>query len=767
MDIRSKVSRDDLDNARIERERNLNPAEVEPGMGDWESGGMSGEGKSEWEWGDSSSTDGWGSSSSTPSSGSDGGWGGGGNSWDSLGGFGSQGMGGFGATPNQSNEKEFEDKVFDGLAKGAKGATSFIKEFVNSFSKFDYMAQMRFGRTSAVTGGIVAISGGLSSLFGLDGFGLMLSGLLTTGVSIPVFMWGYDSYSKNGEPEPSTNEDNFGENSAFDENSSFDSGFGDSSGFGGGFGSDSDDGDEFEMDMDDDEDDFDSFADFDFDEEENTVLSSDEVSSKRDNILDSVDSNNGMMTRRYLYDKISDALVNIDSKYNKVREISEDSDEFDAWDALVQGSADIIKPKGDNVDMPYLLGVKDKTFYTLLEVRRVNWIKNIDAFVSEIVNIYKFDEETGSDNNKIYGIGSTVGDKIFIKIMKGTTTMVSIKDIYRDVESQIVDNKNYMPIVLGLDVEGNPVVRDFKNVNSILVTGMPRSGKTWFLQSVLSQMTFYLKPSELEIFVLDPKDQISDYRSMKMPHIRKFVSSDDGILNELRNVVKVEGVRRKKVIGDGGFVNIFDFKKKNPDVHMPLLYVVIDEVITLAERMDKDTKAEFQGLLMELVSQLPALGIRIFMIPHVVKDNILKKTITDLIPCRVSVKGDAQHIESSTGMKNFKHKLIHQGDMAVNLGEGESIFIHSAILTDSNEGNQDLFDFLYKFWSKLEPESVKGSYYEAEEMRVKSSKIARGKIERVGGGEELISSPRNETKLSKQDVDSLTSGIHDDIDLWG
>lgn len=351
--------------------------------------------------------------------------------------------------------------------------------------------------------------------------------------------------------------------------------------------------------------------------------------------------------------------------------------------------------------------------------------------------------------------------------MKGTTTMVSIKDIYRDVESQIVDNKNYMPIVLGLDVEGNPVVRDFKNVNSILVTGMPRSGKTWFLQSVLSQMTFYLKPSELEIFVLDPKDQISDYRSMKMPHIRKFVSSDDGILNELRNVVKVEGVRRKKVIGDGGFVNIFDFKKKNPDVHMPLLYVVIDEVITLAERMDKDTKAEFQGLLMELVSQLPALGIRIFMIPHVVKDNILKKTITDLIPCRVSVKGDAQHIESSTGMKNFKHKLIHQGDMAVNLGEGESIFIHSAILTDSNEGNQDLFDFLYKFWSKLEPESVKGSYYEAEETRVKSSKIARGKIERVGGGEELISSPRNENKLSKQDVDSLTSGIHDDIDLWG
>lgn len=763
MDIKGKVSRDALDDARIERERKMNPPEVEPGMGDWEDSSMSGNDDFGWGspsndtssgWGDSTG-DGWGDSAGGSGWGDQsGGWGGGG------------GLDAFGQTNNGKEEKEFEDKVFDGLAVGAKGATSFIKAFVDSFSTFDYMTQMRFGRASAITGGITAVAGGIVTLFGLDGFGVLLGGLLATGVAVPVFMWGYDEFSKNGAPDDNMDVqgDNFsdmGFASGFDDEPFDNSEFSSTDGF--------DSEDEFSMDMDSDEEDddeFSAFDDFDFDEEENTVLDSKDILSKREGIIDDLDSNNGMLTRRYLYDKISDALVNVNSKYNHVKVISDTSDEFDAWDALVQSSASILQPKGDNVDIPYLLSVKDKLFYTLLEVKRVNWIKNVDLFVNEIVNICRFDAETGTDNTKIYGIGTTVGDRIYIKIMKGTTTMVSIKDIYRDVEKEILDSGNYMPIVLGLDVEGNPVVRDFKKLDSILVTGMPRSGKTWLVQSVLTQMTFYLKPSELEIRVLDPKDQISDYRSMKMPHIRKFVSTDAGILSELRDVVKVEGVRRKKLIGEGGFVNIFDFKKKNPDVHLPLLYVVIDEVITLAERMDKDTKAEFQGLLTELVSQLPALGIRIFMIPHVVKDNILKKTITDLIPCRVSVKGDTQHIESSTGTKNFKHKLTHQGDMAVNLGEGESIFIHSAVLTDTNEGNQDLFDFLNKFWSKLEPESIKGSYFESDSLKQQVSSIKRGNIERIDS-DSAVRTATKPVALTADDVTSLTEGIHENIDIWG
>ncbi|MNV26405.1 DNA translocase SftA [compost metagenome] len=361
--------------------------------------------------------------------------------------------------------------------------------------------------------------------------------------------------------------------------------------------------------------------------------------------------------------------------------------------------------------------MKDKVFYILLEIKRVNWLKNIDLFVTELVNIYAYDNKTGSMNTEVYGVGNTVGDRIYVKIMKGTTTMVTIKDLYKSLENQIKDTNNYIPVVLGIDIEGNPIMYDFKKLDSILVTGMTRSGKTWFVIAVMAQMMSFLKPSELNFYIYDPKALISDLSFLSVPHIKRFVSEDTAILEDLRRVVNIEGDRRAKLFGEAGVTHIWDFKRKNPNVDMPLIYIVIDEVITLAERMEESIKKEFQSLLLQLVSRLPALGIRVIMIPHVVKDAILKKTMTDLIPCRVSVKGSLDHIVSTLGVKKFDHKLRHVGDMAIKLDNSEAKFMHSVVLSDSNDGNVEFFDFLEKFWLKIEPESIKGSLLEKAKMK--------------------------------------------------
>lgn len=91
--------------------------------------------------------------------------------------------------------------------------------------------------------------------------------------------------------------------------------------------------------------------------------------------------------------------------------------------------------------------------------------------------------------------------------------MVTIKDTYRYTKDFVLDTKNEMPIILGIDAEGKAITKDFKTINSILVTGMPRSGKSWFVQSRLTQMMFYMKPSELNFYICDPKDDISDFKA--------------------------------------------------------------------------------------------------------------------------------------------------------------------------------------------------------------------------------------------------------------
>lgn len=768
--ITSKVNQEDKENARIDRSRSSNPADVEPGMADFnwdDDDGVGGAGGSSGGWGSSmgGGSDPFGSPSSSPFGQSSpfgppspspfgGGFGGG---------FG----GPFGQPPEQPKTDNSEDKFFETLGKIGKGFFTFSGEFVKSFKTFDVLNRMQTGKSILITGAIVAILGIILILLGFGsqlGFPMLVGGLISSGLGIPLFMWSYEDYTKNGAPAPQPN--------VFDIPDEEPSLFGNSD-------SDDDDDEEFNMFGDDDDDDFPLFDSgddgLDFTAFNDTVEEED-LSGSMENVLENLDANKGMITRQYLYDNIVGCLQSHNPNFDKVRTIIDGSDEFDAWDAIIQNSANIFKGRGSEIEMPYLIDAKEKIFYYQLEIKRVNWLKNIDSFVQEIVNICRFDADTGITDTNIYGIGNTVGDRIYVKVMKGETAMVTVKDTYKAVENEVKNPKMFMPVVIGLDAEGNVVCKDFKDINSILITGMPRSGKSWLVTSILGQMAFYLKPSELNFYILDPKDQISDFKSMEIPHIKKFVSTDETILNELRNIVRVEGPRRKKIIGDAGFVNIWDFKKRNPDVDLPLLYVVIDEVITLAERMDRDIKDEFQGLLLELVSQLPALGIRIFMIPHVVKDQILKKSITDLIPCRISVRGDADHIERSVGVKNFKHKLSHQGDMAVRFNNDDTIFVHSAVIANSNEGNDDLFTFLLKFWTKLEPESLKGSLHQKREIERKmgSKETYKGSditVSTASGQNKPFKVKESKPMLSEADITDLTKGLHskkeeDEIELW-
>lgn len=799
-DITSKVSKEDRENARIDRNMETNPPSVDPGMDDidWDTpdDAFGGFGSSD----SFGTSDGWGSSgfgSSGGGFGSSGGFGsGGGFGSDSFGSFDFSGFGsgGFGVTENK--QEDIEDKFWDWMKKLGKGFYSFFGEFIKSFKNFKVDVRMKTFKSMLITGAIVAVIGVLLLFFKVKiGLNLLVGGMVSAGVAVPSFMFAYDDFLKSGgvkeEPQPSEG--------AFS-NDTFE-------GFGGiGDSADSDEFDFFSNADDDDDDDFFSFGDY---EEEDTIEHTENTKSAvedfdfsafddfqdadskeedkpldADTIVDNVTVDKGMVTRQYLYEKIILALENTNKDFDKVRDIKEGSDEFDAWDAIIRNSAGVLKPGKQEVDMPYLISAKDKLFYVLLEIKRVNWLKNVENLVNEIVSICRFDENTGSVDESVYGIGNTVGNKIYIKIMKGETAMVSIKDAYSRIAKEVKDSKNVMPIVLGVDAEGNVVWRDFKNINAILITGFPRSGKTWLVLSMLSQMMFFLKPSELQFYILDPKEKVSDFKYMLMPHIRKFVYTDKEIIEELRYIVKVEGARRQKIIGDAGFVNIDDFKKKNPDVELPLLYVVIDEIITLAERMSKEEKDEFQSLLLELVSRLPALGIRIFMIPHVVKDQILKKSITDLIPCRVSVRGDAEHIEKSVGVKNFKHRLVHQGDIVVRLNNDPATFVHSAVLTSTNEGNQEFFEFLRKFWSKIEPESVEGSLYALSQKGgiFKSnnygSDIISNSVTTTPKNISITSKPNvvvNDTKtqkLSKEDMDDLLGRLHteeegDGFDIWG
>ena len=224
------------------------------------------------------------------------------------------------------------------------------------------------------------------------------------------------------------------------------------------------------------------------------------------------------------------------------------------------------------------------------------------------------------------------------------------------------------------------------------------------------------------------------------------------------------------ILGGNGFVNISDFRDKFPDISLPYLYIVVDEMVTLS-KMEKEDEIEYQSYLDMIVTQFPNLGIRGIFIPHEVKNQIISKTAYDSIKARISVKGSPAHIEASTGTKEraFRYKLSNVGDMAVNVDEisSKTVFVHGVALTSSNDKNNEIFDYLRRCWSRLEPDETQGSVAEKAEV----AQFHQELIDSANSDDEIDIFNENEGAVESSEVFTNPnghdlSGMADDFNLF-
>lgn len=629
-----------------------------------------------------------------------------------------------------------EDKIFNMLATGAKGTVSFSKEIVNSFKGLTPKFYSRYGKNLTFTSIGVFIVGFIMLLFRLSlGFKLMTASIFSCALGVGVLMLRYEAgslcsseYKEDNTtvqaPEPAGGMANQSQDmGGFDNFQSSNESFTES--FNGG-----DDSISFNFSDNDFDDGFEEYGeysdggdDFDFDALDKEVV---KEAVDPDTALDNLQAvENGMYTRRYLYDMFSQVLPHTKPSFSSVKKYDEESETFLYWDNVIQRASSITGLKES--ELPYLKELEENLFTIKATITRSPKMK-AELIADEVAKAYAFKiYDNDEDRAKVFAKVDTVLDECIITVFTGESEIISLKDMYSKCEDYIVDIKNKIPVVLGVNEKGSVIYLDLKKVESMIVAGMPRSGKSWLVQAILTQMCALASPKDISFFVLDPKADTSDFIKFKLPHIKKFASkfkdSNGNIVNPdfpdimetLRYIVNVEAPRRRKLIGGSGLPNISDFRAKYPDVELPYLYVVIDEMVTLS-KMDKEDEAEYQSYLDMIVTQFPNLGIRGIFIPHEIKNQIISKTAYDSIKARISVRGSASHIEASTGTKprDFSYKLVNLGDMAVSIDEVSSrtIFVHGVALTNSNEENNALFDYLRRAWAKIDPDCIKGTVAE-------------------------------------------------------
>lgn len=414
-----------------------------------------------------------------------------------------------------------------------------------------------------------------------------------------------------------------------------------------------------------------------------------------------------MYTRQFLYERFVSFIPRRNPNFNKMTELSEHSEVFLKLETILREACRQVGIKENN--LPMIEKLEENNFIYRIIFNRKG-ITNTQKIAEEVANSYRYDDMGKVVHEGSYARVIEFANTVIISLFKGINAIVSLGDIFPVVKDFILDTNNMFPIVLGIDEMGQPMYHDFKKIDSVIISGLPRSGKSLTMQSIVTQMCMFCSPKELNIHIMDLKDGVSDFQGIETPHIKSFSRKPEECLNIIRYIVNEVGPQRAEFLKSYGEINILDFKENHPDVDFPFIYVIVDEMMKLADTMTKDEKAEFQGLLSSLISMMPALGVRVILIPHRIVNDVISKNSYSLVPCRINVRGKDEELQKALGItqNNFGYRLSHQGDAGIVLNgyrNGEPFFCHSAVLSEKRNEVKKTFELINIVWGKVKIDS--------------------------------------------------------------
>ena len=651
----------------------------------------------------------------------------------------SAGGGGFGPTPPQEPKKDIDEVIFHVLGKALvgtfKGLKFFFSTLISGWRELTPYGWQRIGRTMCFYyGGGFLIAWGILSFLGLFSSSItntvflfacgVLSGAIGLCVMIamndkvaefreengdfPAITYkALDEMKKAPKPESQPSQDNFFESKPTPEESFFN------------FDLKKDDEDDSAVTLggDEPEDDDSDFLNFDnFGDDEDNTINTDASSIDYNAVLDSVDDiTPGTQTRAFLFEKFSQVLVNSNSEFSEEEEIEEGEPLYDEYDLLIQNESARLGMK----NIPHLKALRKTAFMTQLVLETGTGFK-AKGIAAAVENKESFDDRGRAIGEGVFTNYLERNGECFINVVKVDSPKISVKDLWGDktVKDFMLDTSNLMPVALGVDEFGKPIFVDLEKINSIVVAGKPRLGKTWVAVSIIAQMAMFNSPRDLNFLMLDYKGKGgSEWSKFKIPHVKKVVLGQlEDIVKTLRHVVTVEAPRRMKLFKEYDVTSLKELHRKNPEVELPYLYVVIDEVVNVVEglkALDKDLYDDYHSLLVPILSAFPYLGIRLMLIPHKMKSPWVMPIIQSNLDGKIIVGGDVDLIKDTLGVTKtgFDYNIDgRMGKMAVSLAWvhfSKPTYVQSAILTKESEDIKSLNSFVNRLWLKLEPDAEK------------------------------------------------------------
>jgi S-DNA-T family DNA segregation ATPase FtsK/SpoIIIE len=341
-----------------------------------------------------------------------------------------------------------------------------------------------------------------------------------------------------------------------------------------------------------------------------------------------------------------------------------------------------------------------------------------------VVTLYELEPAPGTKSSRVIGLADDIArsmsavsarvatvpgrNVIGIELPNAKRETVFLRELFSTRNYE--DNRLGLPLALGKDIGGDPVIADLARMPHLLIGGTTGSGKSVAVNTMILSLLYRLPPDRCRFIMIDPKMlELSVYQDI--PHLlTPVVTEPRKAIVALKWVVR-EMEDRYRAMSSVGVRNIAGYNEKlaetarkggaltrkvqtgiDPETRrptfedeeidltpLPFIVVIIDEMADLMLVAGKEIEAAVQ----RLAQMARAAGIHVVMATQRPSVDVITGTIKANFPTRISFQVTSK-IDSRTILgEQGGEQLLGQGDMLYMAGGGKIARVHGPFVSDS------------------------------------------------------------------------------------
>jgi S-DNA-T family DNA segregation ATPase FtsK/SpoIIIE len=341
-----------------------------------------------------------------------------------------------------------------------------------------------------------------------------------------------------------------------------------------------------------------------------------------------------------------------------------------------------------------------------------------------VVTLYELEPAPGTKSARVIGLADDIArsmsliavriatvpgrNVIGIEMPNAKRETVFLSEMFTDESWHRHPGK--LPLALGKDIGGTPVIADLARMPHLLIAGTTGSGKSVGINTMILSLLYRFSPDECRFIMIDPKMlELSVYD--RIPHLlAPVVTEPPKAIGALKWTVR-EMERRYRAMSQLGVRNIAGYNEKvtaarqrgevltrrvqtgfDPETNkpvfedqplaleaLPMIVVVIDEMADLMIVAGKEIEAAVQ----RLAQMARAAGIHVIMATQRPSVDVITGTIKANFPTRISFQVTSK-IDSRTILgEQGAEQLLGQGDMLHMPGGGRLARVHGPFVSDT------------------------------------------------------------------------------------